>query len=110
MDAEVRNKSEASNEGSLPMDPEMAQTTQQSNPPTANSSTSDDASHADLVGDTHVHESKRPHTTTTHQNSFSASMENLPLSVEPDMAARLNSLGQSGIDFSRLDATDPNFD
>ncbi|OQV04384.1 hypothetical protein CLAIMM_09274 [Cladophialophora immunda] len=63
-------------------------------------------------------EDKKPHVCdlehldaiTADQIIPSHSAENLPLSVEPDIVSRLSTLSRTELDFSRLDATDPNFD
>ncbi|EXJ74638.1 ATPase [Cladophialophora psammophila CBS 110553] len=53
---------------------------------------------------------EQPDDIIAHQGLCSYSGENLPLSIEPDMISRLSTLSQAEIDFSRLDATDANFD
>jgi ATP-binding cassette, subfamily G (WHITE), member 2, PDR len=67
-------------------------------------------SRASLDKKAHVQNLELPDDIMAHQRSSSNSAENLPLSEEPDMASRLNTLSDSRIDYSRLDVTDPNFD
>lgn len=92
--------------------PNMAREPEATNLPQGNSFDFSKTSHASSAMEekTHVQDLERPDTITAHQRSSSSSVENLPLSVEPDMASRLNTLSDTGIDYSRLDATDPNFD
>lgn len=90
----------------------MAQPPETNNLPLSNSFASSKASDASPTGkgEVHVRSMEPPDAITTYQNSLSCSAENLPLSIEPDTASRLNTLSDAGIDLSRLDVTDPNFD